>query len=79
MMQVLTRKGVVVPERRGKMHIFQPILTRDAYIDHFMEDTRKNIFKGSMRSFLSYFAKSEKISNEELQEIIQEINSDKQQ
>lgn len=75
-MQVLTRKEVVVPERRGKAHVFKPLLTRESYIDSFMHETRDVLFRGSLRNFLSYFVKSEKISKEELQKILDEINNE---
>ena len=75
-MQVLTRKGVVSPERRGKAHVFQPILTREDYINGFMHETRDTLFRGSLSSFFSYFVKSEKLSKAELQKIMNEINEE---
>ncbi len=73
-MQVLTRKGVVSPERRGKAHVFRPLLSREEYIDTFMQETRNVLFQGSLRSLFSYFVKSEKLSKEELNKILDEIN-----
>ena len=73
-MQVLTRKGIVSPERRGKAHVFRPLLSREEYIDTFMQETRNVLFQGSLRSFFSYFVKSEKLSKEELNKILDEIN-----
>ena len=58
-MQVLTRKEVVFPERRGKAHVFRPLLSREEYIDGFMHETRDTLFHGSLRNFLSFFVKSE--------------------
>lgn len=75
-LQVLTKKGVVSPERRGKANVFQPILTREDYINGFMSETRDTIFRGSLSSFFSYFVKSEKLSKAELQKIIDEINEE---
>lgn len=73
-MQVLTRKGIVSPERRGKVHVFRPLLSREEYIDTFMQETRNVLFQGSLRSLFSYFVKSEKLSKEELNKILDEIN-----
>ncbi len=75
-MQVLTRKGVVSPERRGKAHVFRPLLSREEYIDTFMQETRNVLFQGSLRSLFSYFVKSEKLSKEELNKILDEINDE---
>ena len=75
-MQVLTRKGVVSPERRGKAHVFRPLLSREEYISGFMQETRNILFQGSLRNFFSYFVKSEKLSKEELNKILDEINDE---
>ncbi|MCQ2253554.1 MAG: BlaI/MecI/CopY family transcriptional regulator [Bacteroidales bacterium] len=72
-MQVLTKKGIVTFERSGKAHIYKPLMSREEYQGNFMEHARKNVFGGSMRSFFSFFAKSENISKEELKEILKEI------
>ena len=73
-MQVLTRKGVVSPERRGKAHVFRPLLSREEYINGFMQETSNILFQGSLRNFFSYFVKSEKLSKEEVKKILDEIN-----
>lgn len=73
-MQVLTRKEVVQPERQGKAHVFRPLLSREEYIDGFLNETRDTVFKGSMRSFFSYFVKKERLSKEEVQQLLDEIN-----
>lgn len=73
-MQVLTRKEVVQPERQGKAHVFRPLLSREEYIDGFLNETRDTVFKGSVRSFFSYFVKKEKLSKEEVQQLLDEIN-----
>ena len=75
-MQVLTRKGIVSPERRGKAHVFRPLLSREEYIDTYMQETRNVLFQGSLRSLFSYFVKSEKLSKEELNKILDEINDE---
>ena len=75
-MQVLTRKGVVAPERKGKAHVFRPLLSREKYINGFMQETRNILFQGSLRNLFSYFVKSEKLSKEELKKILDEINDE---
>ena len=73
-MQILTKKGVVDFEKNGKANVYRPLLTRDEYIGGFMNDACDNVFGGSMRSFFSFFAKSEKISRDELAEILKEMD-----
>ena len=76
-MQILTKKGVVDFDRVGKAYVYKPVLSRDEYIGGFMNEACNNVFGGSMRSFFSFFAKSEKISREELEEILKEMDKDK--
>ena len=73
-MQILTKKGIVDFDRVGKAYVYKPVLSREDYIGGFMNDACDNVFGGSMRSFFSFFAKSEKISREELAEILKEMD-----
>lgn len=72
-MQVLTKKKIVEPYRRGKVNVFKPMMSRDLYINGFMEETRNTLFKGSLRNFLLFFARSEKIDKAELRKILKEM------
>lgn len=72
-MQVLTKKKIVEPYRQGKVNVFKPLMSRDQYISGFMEETRNTLFKGSMRNFLLFFARHEKIDKAELREILKEM------
>lgn len=72
-MQVLTKKKIVEPYRQGKANVFKPLMSRDQYISGFMEETRNTLFKGSMRNFLLFFARNEKIDKAELREILKEM------
>lgn len=74
-MQILTKKGIVDFDRVGKAYVYKPVLSREDYIGGFMNDACDNVFGGSMKSFFSFFAKSEKISREELAEILKEMDS----
>ena len=72
-MQVLTKKGIVTFEKQGKANVYRPLLSRDEYIDGFVSEAKDTIFGGSVRSFISFFAKSEKIDKEELKAILKEM------
>lgn len=54
-MQVLTKKQVVGFEKRGKANTYIPRLTREEYLTNFMDETRNTLFRGSAKSFLSFF------------------------
>lgn len=72
-MQVLNKKEIVSFEKIGKANVYRPIMSREEYINGFMHEAKENVFGGSIRNFLSFFAKSEKISKAELQEILKEM------
>ena len=72
-MQVLTKKQVLTFEKQGKANIYIPLLSRKDYLANFMDETRDSLFKGSAKLFLSFFAKHEKISKTELEEILKEM------
>lgn len=72
-MQVLTKKEVLRFEKQGKANVYIPKLSREEYLKGFMNETRDSLFQGSVKSFLSFFAKHEKISKKELEEILKEM------
>ena len=77
-MQVLTNKKVVTARRRSKANVFRPLITREQYVEGFMEETRNTLFKGSLKNLILYFARKEKISKEELLEILEEMKSNEE-
>lgn len=72
-MQVLTKKRIVEPRRVGKTNVFTPLMMREEYLSGFMEETRNTLFKGSVKNFLLFFARHERIGHEELKEILSEM------
>lgn len=73
-MQVLTKKQVLRYEKQGKTNVYIPLLSREEYLNYFMDETCDSLFRGSVKSFLSFFAKHEKLSRKELEEILKEMN-----
>ncbi len=63
-------KGVVAYEAFGKTHQYYPTITKEEYRKKYMQKTIQNYFENSYKNVVSYFAKEEKISVEELKEII---------
>jgi predicted transcriptional regulator len=78
-MRVLTKKGVVEATPQGKAYLYKPLMTREEYTKGFMEETRNTLFKGSLKNLLLYFARKEKISKEELIEILAVMQTDEKQ
>jgi predicted transcriptional regulator len=72
-MKILTEKGFVKPEKReddGKTFFFRPLITQNEYRKIVMKDVKNTLFGGSMRSLVNFFAKEEKIPDDEIQELL---------
>jgi len=66
----LEDKGYVAYNAYGKTHQYYPIITKEAYRKRFFSTAIDNYFNSSYKNVVSFFAKEEKISVEELKEII---------
>ena len=70
-LKILQNKEFVRSERmQGRQQRFVPIVSKDDYTRKVMEEVKDNFFDGSKLSFVRYFMKEEKISAEELPELI---------
>ena len=68
-MKILTDKGFVKPERVGKANRFSPLVSKDDYTYSFISDVKDTFFNGSFTSLVSFFAKKEQYTDEELAEL----------
>ncbi len=66
-------KGFVGHKAFGKTHQYFPLLSKEEYRKTFMQKTISHYFENSYKNVVSFFAKEDKISVEELKEIIQLI------
>jgi len=66
----LEDKGYVGYNAFGKTHQYFPIITKEEYRKRFMTLAIDNYFNNSYKNMVSFFAKEEKISVEDLKEII---------
>ncbi len=73
----LEDKGYVGYTAYGKTHQYYPVVTKEAYRKRFFNTAIDNYFNSSYKNVVSFFAKEEKISVEELKEIINLIENKK--
>jgi len=66
----LEDKGYIRHEAFGKTHRYQPAVTKEEYRKTFMQKTISNYFENSYKNVVSFLAREEKISVNELKEII---------
>jgi len=73
----LEEKGYVGYTAFGKTHQYFPIVSKEDYRKKYFNNAIENYFNSSYKNVVSFFAKEEKISVEELKEIIALIEKDK--
>ncbi|KOS08178.1 transcriptional regulator [Flavobacterium akiainvivens] len=73
----LEEKGYVGHNAYGNTHQYFPVVTKEDYRKGFMSNAIENYFNNSYKSMISFFAKEEKISAEELREILDMIEKKK--
>ena len=73
----LEEKGFVSHNAFGKTHQYFPIVKMEDYRKRFMNTAIDTYFNSSYKNMVSFFAEEEKISAEELREILEIIENKK--
>lgn len=73
----LEDKKYVAHHAFGKTHQYYPVISKEAYRDEFMDMATKKFFDNSFKNVVSFFAKEEKVSAQELREILEIIEKSK--
>lgn len=76
-LRVLVEKEFVSYQSFGKTYQYYPIVEREDYMERYMNNVVNNFFSGSVKAVVSFFAKKEKLSSEEIDEIIDLLNENK--
>ena len=75
--RILEEKGFVGHTAFGNSHQYYPIVALEDYRKRFMKTAIDNYFDSSYKNLVSFFAKEEKISADELREILDMIEKKK--
>ena len=75
----LEDKGYISHKAFGKTHQYFPLVSKEDYRKNFMQKTIHQYFESSYKNVVSFFAREEKISVEELKEIIENLENKKNQ
>jgi len=73
----LEDKGYVAHQAFGKTHQYFPVITKETYSKQFMKVAMQRYFNNSYKNMVSFFAKEENISADELREILEIIENKK--
>lgn len=71
----LENKGYLQKRRFGNVKVFKPLITESAYKRHFLSGVVQSYFDNSYKELVSFFAKEQKITADELEEIIRLIEN----
>ena len=71
----LETMGYVAHEAFGKTHRYYPILKKENYRKASFSSLMSNYFGGSPAQLLSYFVKEEKLSQEEIEQLLNDLKS----
>ena len=78
-LKILQNKGFVAYKKlSGKTHTFFPLLTKDEYTATVVKNVKNSFFGGSSSSFVKYFVEKEKLSENEINELIEIIRNSNQ-
>ena len=76
-LKVLYEKGFLDFHKvggQGKTHRYVPLVTRAEYTRRTMQEVKKNFFGGSVKSMLNYFVSEEKLSEDEIKELLESVS-----
>lgn len=73
----LENKGYLHKRRFGNVKVFRPKISQPAYKRQFLSRVVQSYFDNSYKELVSFFAKEQKISSKELEEIINLIEKER--
>ncbi|HCN83661.1 MAG TPA: transcriptional regulator [Sphingobacteriaceae bacterium] len=77
MVKILEEKGFLDHEAVGNIFRYFPVISKEEYQKHAMKDIVSQYFDNSYSNMLAFFAKEQKISDQELNEILKIVKSNK--
>jgi predicted transcriptional regulator len=75
--KILVKKGFLKTEKLGNTDRYSALIPKEAYREDHMEDIKEKYFGNSFTKMMTHFAKQEKLSEKEVEELIALIQSKK--
>ena len=76
-LKILEAKGYVEHKKKeetGRTFYYSPMLSREKYIAHVVNDVKDTLFGNSTKRFCSFLIQNEELSDEDLREIMELID-----
>lgn len=74
--RILEKKGFVGYEAFGKTHRYFPLISKKEYTRKYMKTFMKGYFSNSFKEMVSFFAREDNMSIEDLEELMKEVGKD---
>ena len=74
--RILEKKGFVDHYAYGKTHQYFPLVSKPDYTKSYFKNFLSGYFSNSFHEMVSFFAKEDKMSLSELEELIKEVGKD---
>ncbi len=71
--RILEQKGFVGHTAYGKTHEYFPVIAKKEYTRAYLKNFVQNYFKGSFQEMVSFFAREDKLSVEELDALLKDL------
>jgi BlaI family penicillinase repressor len=71
----IEKKNFISSRKIGNVYLYQPKISREEYQQAMMSGVVKDYFRDSYKELVTFFAKEQKISSDELKDIIRLIET----
>ena len=68
-LRVLEKKGVVVPEKVGRQHLYKPVVSKEEHQSQSLDNLLNKVFDGTAPSLVQRLVEDKKISKQEIDDI----------
>jgi BlaI family penicillinase repressor len=75
--KILEEKGFLDHDVIGNMYEYYPLISKQAYQKHAFKDFVSRYFNNSYSNMFTFFAREQKISEQELKDLLSEIKKQK--
>lgn len=75
--RILENKGFVDFKKKGRGHIYHPIIAKSEYSNQYLNKFLSGYFQGSFKSMVSFFVKKNDLSTQDVEEILKIIDKEK--
>lgn len=77
--RILVDKDFVDYKKKGRGHIYFPLVAKETYSKFTLSKLKDNYFNGSLKNMVSFFVQKNDMSISDLQDILDEINKNPEQ